>query len=474
MSETKNATGGTKGITRWDRLAPRLGLGGIIILGLLLFIGIERATGARMRMLREQLEGLRSRSMSQGTVMRERLAGLSSALLRFQLAGNERDREKFEQDAQAIRDRLDLKLTSPRNGAQEEIIHQIQSAFHEYWERTRELRGQPQRTIRRDTAAQIQEVIEKAASPLEPLLQDLIEMERNSASQAFSSLAASLGMTQSVFRLSILAWLVFVALAAGVVYGILIMPLRNRLGQSETVVERQEKLASLGVLAAGVAHEIRNPLTAIKCRLFSLKKGLPAEFRDNEDVSVIQNEINRLERIVKDFLLFARPSEPVMAQIQARSLLEEVQGLLRPQLAKMAIEMKLEGEDPAWLEGDKQQLQQVLINLAQNAAESIECNGVITLRARTGMANFSKKPSPAVIFEVVDTGKGIPRGVERRIFDPFYSTKEAGTGLGLPIAARIIEKHRGFIQYQTELNRGTTFSLVLPRIEHHASQPAAH
>jgi len=208
--------------------------------------------------------------------------------------------------------------------------------------------------------------------------------------------------------------------------------------------------------------------------LFSLKKGLPAEFRENEDVAVIQNEINRLERIVKDFLLFARPSEPVMTRVQARTILEEVQGLLKPQLTKRAIELKLEGEDPAWLNADKQQLQQVLINLVQNAAESIECNGIITLRAKTGMANLSKKPSPVVLFEVADTGKGIPREVEKRIFDPFYSTKEAGTGLGLPIAARIMEKHGGFIQYQTELNRGTTFSLVLPRMEHDASQPVAH
>jgi signal transduction histidine kinase len=252
-------------------------------------------------------------------------------------------------------------------------------------------------------------------------------------------------------------------------YLLVITPLRTKLTETTAAVERQEKLASLGVLAAGIAHEIRNPLTAMKFRLFSFKNELPEALADHEDLQVIQSEINRLERIVQDFLLFARPSEPHPAETRADTLMEEVAGLLRPQLAKQEIELKLDSLEAVVTLADKQQVHQVLLNLVQNAAEAIGRKGTVTLRVRSGAAKLAKRSTPVVIFEVSDTGKGIPRDHERRIFDPFYSTKEGGTGLGLPIAARTAEKNGGFLQYQTELNRGTTFSLVLPRVTEHAT-----
>ena len=98
-----------------------------------------------------------------------------------------------------------------------------------------------------------------------------------------------------------------------------------------------------------------------------------------------------------------------------------------------------------------------------SAAESICRDGTVTLRVRTGSKRLSEGPSEVVILEVADTGKGIPPQVEKRLFDPFFTTKDSGTGLGLSIAARIIEKHGGALQYQTQMNRGTTFGIVLPR-----------
>jgi signal transduction histidine kinase len=108
------------------------------------------------------------------------------------------------------------------------------------------------------------------------------------------------------------------------------------------------------------------------------------------------------------------------------------------------------------------QIKQVLINLVRNAAESIGQNGVITLSIR-----LEGRRDSMVALEVTDDGKGIPRDVQLRLFDPFFTTKEGGTGLGLPIAARIVEKHGGELRYRTELNRGTTFSVVLPRWNEH-------
>jgi signal transduction histidine kinase len=106
----------------------------------------------------------------------------------------------------------------------------------------------------------------------------------------------------------------------------------------------------------------------------------------------------------------------------------------------------------------------VLINLVQNAAESIGRDGTVTLRVRLDASRLGDRTRDVVILDVSDTGSGIPPEVEKRLFDPFFTTKEAGTGLGLSIAARIVEKHGGALQYQTQVNRGTTFGIVLPRV----------
>ena len=248
-----------------------------------------------------------------------------------------------------------------------------------------------------------------------------------------------------------------------VVYGELIAPLRVKLVENQALLERQEKLASLGMLAAGVAHEIRNPLTALKAWLFIQQKNLAPGTPEHDDAEVIANEITRLERLVKDVLLFARPSEPHLVTLPAGTTLREVQTLLAPQLAAAGIQLLHENSSPARVRIDPQQIKQVLINLVQNAAESIGQNGTITLRARMSSVRLGDGAAENVVLEVADTGKGISPEVEKRLFDPFFTTKDSGTGLGLSIAARIVEKHGGALQYQTQVDRGTTFGIVLPQ-----------
>jgi signal transduction histidine kinase len=123
----------------------------------------------------------------------------------------------------------------------------------------------------------------------------------------------------------------------------------------------------------------------------------------------------------------------------------------------------MDGCPSAYVRIDGQQLKQVLINLVQNAADSIGKDGTVTLRLRLDTRPLSNHNTEVVILEVADTGKGIPPDVEKRLFDPFFTTKESGTGLGLSIAARIVENHGGALQYQTQVNRGTVFGIVLPR-----------
>jgi signal transduction histidine kinase len=252
---------------------------------------------------------------------------------------------------------------------------------------------------------------------------------------------------------------------AVIVYREMISPLQVQLVESRQLVERQEKLASLGMLAAGVAHEIRNPLTAIKAWLYLQQKHLTPDTPEFADAELIGGEINRLERIVKDFLHFARPSEPQFTMVPADHPLREAQTLLRPEFEKAGIQIVLEENTPTLIRIDPQQIKQVLINLMRNAAESIGENGTVTLRVRLDEKRISDHTRPVVILEVSDTGKGIPPEAEKRLFDPFFTTKDFGTGLGLPIAARIIEKHQGALQYQTQLDRGTTFGIILPRIK---------
>ena len=121
----------------------------------------------------------------------------------------------------------------------------------------------------------------------------------------------------------------------------------------------------------------------------------------------------------------------------------------------------LESVPPAHIRIDPQQIKQVLINLVHNAADSIGENGTVTLRARLDEKRLNDRPTDVVILEVSDTGKGIPPEAEKRLFDPFFTTKDFGTGLGLPIAARIVEKHQGVLQYQTQAGCGTTFGIIL-------------
>jgi signal transduction histidine kinase len=257
-----------------------------------------------------------------------------------------------------------------------------------------------------------------------------------------------------------------------VVYRRVVSPLRRRLVESDTIIERQQKMAHFGELAAGVAHEIRNPLTAIRARLFTLQKTLTIDTPPYEDALVIRDEIDRLNRIVTDFLQLARPAEPRLVPLTAEPLLSEMRRLFVPQCEKQGIELKIESANGERFLGDPQQMKQVLINLIQNAADSIEVEGTITLRARHDTSRLAGHAAEVVVIEVQDTGSGIPPIVQKRLFDPFFSTKEGGTGLGLSIASQIVNNHGGKLEFQTQPNEGTTFAIVLPaQQDRHESAP---
>ncbi|MGC9940871.1 MAG: ATP-binding protein [Verrucomicrobiota bacterium] len=357
-------------------------------------------------------------------------------------------------------DEQESKLTLPE---EKDSLEQIRGAYTDYLQ------------VAQDLHLKIQALGQQSATladftPLRLASQHLFDLGQNLGKALYDSRKQLLNQANRI--LDQLRWLVVGSLSllfvfgvalAGVVYRDMIAPLRVKLVESQTVMERHEKLAALGMLAAGVAHEIRNPLTAIKAALFiQQKKFLPGSDESN-DARLVEREILRLERIVNDFLLFARPTEPELAMVPVETILAETQKFLAPQLARFNIQLILEAAAPAKIMADAAQIKQVLINLVQNAADSIEQNGTVKLRARRDRKRITNEETNVVILEVADNGKGITPEIEKRLFDPFFTTKDTGTGLGLSIAASIIQKHGGTLQYQTQVHHGTTFGIVLPQ-----------
>jgi signal transduction histidine kinase len=237
--------------------------------------------------------------------------------------------------------------------------------------------------------------------------------------------------------------------------------------QAQTELERSQehllqsgKWAMVGKLAAGVAHTIRNPLTSVNMRLFSLKRSLAMSKSQQEDFEVISEEIRHIDTIVRNFLEFSRPPKLKMQRVSPSDVVNMALVLLRYRLESYGVEVKLIRKHrlPAiWTDPD--QLKEVLVNLMLNACEVMVNGGVITIREEEKVEALL---GPVVVIRVSDTGPGIPESVQDKVFQPFFSTKEEGTGLGLSIASRIIEDHGGRLELESKGNKGATFIITLP------------
>ena len=263
----------------------------------------------------------------------------------------------------------------------------------------------------------------------------------------------------------ILLTLLFVlgtAMAVGI-YRHLIAPLRVKLVDTQSFADQHEKLASLGLRASDVAHEMRNPLRSIKIGVSFQKSKFPSGAPERANAEVVEREIVRLEHILDDFLVFTLSAVPKLALVKLETFLDELRRFFAPQLNASNIQLVTEITVPLQVRADVAQLKQAVINLVQNAAASIGHNGRITLSARPDRKLLAGQETDVAVLEVADTGKGIPSEVEKQIFQPFFTTNTDGTGLGLSIAAQIVKKHGGELLYQTRMNHGSIFNVVLPR-----------
>ncbi len=435
-----------------------------IILVALMIAWAAHASWSRVQQLSDRLTSTRISSFQTADYFQANLQNLNFALLRYQVQHDPADRAKFLKSWDQLNDWIDVQKPTLTTAKELQILNKIDAAYDDYKAAaTNLLQTIDQGSSVDRTNLEAFRKVEVQSDRLLGFAYQLVDAHHESLDRFLADSRKSLGFLRVLIFGSLFLLLLLGAWLAWLVYREMINPLRIKLVETHAILERQEKLASLGVLAAGVAHEIRNPLTAIKARLFTQLKALRRGSPESEDAEVIGNEINRLERIVKDFLQFGRPTEPKMERFAAATVLQDVHDLLAPQLKKTGIQLKLEPPGQVVIEADRGQIKQVLINLVQNAAESIEGQGKIVLRERSDVARLGGQPTRVVILEVEDNGKGISPEVQERLFDPFFSTKESGTGLGLSIAARIMQKHGGALEFQTQVNRGTIFGIVLPR-----------
>ena len=246
----------------------------------------------------------------------------------------------------------------------------------------------------------------------------------------------------------------------------------SELEKSRETLLQAEKMAMVGKLAAGVAHSVRNPLTSVKMRLFSLARTLNVSGTQKEDFEVISDEIRHIDTVVQNFLEFSRPPRLKMQKISPSEVVDMTLQLLKYRLETYDVEIKLRREHPLpeiW--ADPEQLKEVLVNLVVNSCESIEGKGTIIIQEEDA---FSGSQGRAVVIRLTDDGPGIPESIKDRVFQPFFSTKEEGTGLGLSIATRIIEEHGGRLDLTSKEGDGAIFIITLPVKESTIEQHTDH
>jgi len=233
------------------------------------------------------------------------------------------------------------------------------------------------------------------------------------------------------------------------------------LKESREHLVQAEKLALVGQLAAGVAHSVRNPLTSVKMRLFSLERSLDLSPGQREDFEVISEEIRHLDTIVRNFLEFSRPPKPKLQHVSPSDVVDMTLVLLKHRLETYGVDVRLLREQPLPpVDADPEQLKEVLVNLILNACDAMGENGRIEIAEESG---FMDPLGRVAILRLTDSGPGIPQDIVDRVFQPFFSTKEEGTGLGLAIAKRIMEEHGGYIHIRpADRGQGASFVLVLP------------
>jgi PAS domain S-box-containing protein len=255
-------------------------------------------------------------------------------------------------------------------------------------------------------------------------------------------------------------WGLFEEVADDLSFAIRNLELEKQSKQARERLNEAEKLALVGKLAAGVAHSIRNPLTSVKMRLYSLQRTIHLSKMERDDLEVISEDIDRIDDIIQNFLAFSRPSKPKMQRITPSECVDKSLQLLHPRLKAHGVDVQLHRRQRLpEVFADPEQLMEVLANLLLNACEAMGSGGSVVVREEK---DTSEGRGDVAVIHIRDTGPGIPMSVQEKIFQPFFTTKSEGTGLGLSIAARIIQDHGGWLDIESSEGEGTSFSISIP------------
>lgn len=229
----------------------------------------------------------------------------------------------------------------------------------------------------------------------------------------------------------------------------------SQLMAMELQLERSRRMAALGKMAAGIAHEIRNPLGTLRgfAHFFRDRAGNDAKSRSYGDLMI--SEVDRLNQNISGLLQFARPREPQKQKLVLSDLLDKTRALMEPDCQAKSIELSSRCESDLTVKADPDLLLQVLLNLVKNSINSCGVGESITLLA--------KRVKGEIVISVSDTGVGMSKKVRQRMFDPFFTTKKEGTGLGLAVSHQIVEQHDGRFEVSTREGNGTEIRMILPR-----------
>ncbi len=235
------------------------------------------------------------------------------------------------------------------------------------------------------------------------------------------------------------------------------------LEKTKRIAERSEKFAAIGRMGAAVAHEIRTPVTSLKLFLESAQEQIRQSPEDKEDFQIAMNQINRIETTINRFLDFTKPRHLVISLIDIAALIEDVLYMIRPLVNRQecSLDIRIAGDLPR-ISGDRKLLSEALVNLMVNSIEAMRDRGVLSVAAVEDRLELDAGGGSCIRIDITDTGQGIPEDKIDNIFEPFYTTKASGTGLGLPLVLNTIRNHGGVIRARGKNQPGATFSLYLP------------
>jgi two-component system sensor histidine kinase HydH len=388
------------------------------------YLGLRQE--ATVRQLEQDLHGRR--------IVDDLLRHLAE-LTEIGLQGDDSDRERVATLDEAVPQLLaEFESTTGPEPEEVGIVHRLKDAFRRYREAERAGGG----------------VVDRTALAI--LETDVRQALRNLDHRIAEETALSLAMMHRMASWTAwaLAGVGIMATIAGLFFGYSVAS-----GLERTMV-RAEELSALGQMAAGMAHELRNPLTAISM-LVQLQRekpeggGLPPE-----DLTIIEREIARMEERLKAFIDYARPSRPRWRRIDLRDVATATLGLVQGRAAKHRVEVQFDRPpDPVPVEADAEQVGRVLVNLAMNAIDAMPRGGRLTMTLALAADGF-------VEIAVDDTGPGVDPKTLPRMFEPFFTSKEAGLGLGLPISERIARDHGGRLTARNRPEGGARFVLRLP------------